>query len=101
MLLLVVEYVIWPGRFVMYSFVLKTQRALEDARRHDEPRQFCLLLLACYNQHVRTTCFAPLCRADRAVLCYVLAADAQRQNMLAQELGVLVFFFEQKKQTDA
>ena len=81
------------GQVTMYSFALKTQRTIVDARRHDGSRQLYLLLLALsrYDRHVRR---APLCWTDCDVA--VLAVNGRRQKMLTQELGVLVRF-EQKR----
>ena len=65
----------------MYSFALKTQRAVEDARRHDGSRQLCLLLLTLsrYDRHGPRVFFLPCAgsqlRCAKLVLCLQRMVD--------------------------
>ena len=53
MLLVVVVNVFLAGRFRCIRLPLKTQRAAEDARRHDGSWQLCFFLtLSRYDRHV-------------------------------------------------
>ena len=77
--------------FLIFLFVLRSQRAV-NARRHAGSLgvSVCLLALSRSRRHVRA-CLAALCRADCAVLCCamlccavlccaVLAVDSGRQH---------------------
>ena len=52
----------------MYAFALKTQRAVEDVRRHDSSRHLCLFLLALLH-YDRRVLGVLLCCAGPTALC--------------------------------
>ena len=83
-------FVFSAGKISTYSFYLETQRAVEDARRHDGSRQLCPLLLALPRNDRHVLRVLLLCAGLIALCCAVLAVNGQRQYMLAKELCVLV-----------
>ena len=68
------------GQVSMYSLALKTQRAVDDDRRHDGSRQLCLLLLELprYDRHVQRVLLR--CAGLWCACCVILAEADRRIN---------------------